>query len=98
MPAGAASSSLVTPWLTGVGAMSWKPTRVRLLLDLGRVMAGDEVKAALVFDFLQEAVVDDGAVPDEDNRSALWGAAAQGVEGGAFHDADVVLLKKRLIE
>lgn len=48
------------------------------------------MEAALVFDFLQEAVVDDGAVPHEDDGGAFGGASAQGVEGGAFDDADVV--------
>ena len=51
--------------------------------------AGDEVEAALVFDFLEEAVVDDGAVPHEDDVGALRGAAAQGSNGAQRRDPAV---------
>ena len=41
---------------------------------------------------MQEAVVDDGAVPHKDDGGAFRGAAPQGIKGGAFDDADVVFL------
>ena len=53
---------------------------------------GDEVNPSLVLGFLEIAVVDDGAVPDEDDGPAFGGAAAQGVPGGALDDGDVVFL------
>ncbi len=61
---------------------------------------GDEVDPGLVLGFLEIAVVDDGAVPDEDDGPAFGGAAAQGVPGGALDDGDVVFLsfKGRITE
>jgi len=53
---------------------------------------GDEVDPGLVLGFLEIAVVDDGAVPDEDDGPAFGGAAAQGVPGGALDDGNVVFL------
>ncbi len=54
--------------------------------------AGDEVDPGLVFGFLEEAVVDDGAVPDEDDGTAFGGAGAEGVPTAALDCGDVVFL------
>ena len=75
-----------------------------LIGDAGEVAVGfgtgDEVDPGLVLGFLEIAVIDDGAVPDEDDGPAFGGAAAQGVPRGALDDANVVFLsfKDRIAE